>query len=189
MILPCELWAIDVMEDYARESPVIIPTDTLYGLSMSIYGNLKRIYILKGREPAKKISVGVYDKRMIESIAVLDERAERLIEEFMPGALTLVLESKIPKITGPSVGVRIPKHTMPRELSKRIGPITLTSANISGARNPRTIKDTCKLDVTYRVDCGELLGKPSTVISLLNEVKLIRAGAIHFSAILKVLEE
>jgi len=189
MILPCELWAIDVIEDYARENPVIIPTDTLYGLSMSIYGDLRRIYALKAREPAKKISVGVYDKGMIENIAVLDERAERLIEKFMPGALTIVLESKIPKITGSSVGVRVPKHPIPRELSKRIGPITLTSANISGERNPRNIKDTCKLEVPYRIDCGELLGKPSTVVSLLKEVKLIRVGAIPFSAILKVLEE
>ncbi len=189
MILPCELWTIDIIEDYARENPVIIPTDTLYGLSMSIYGDLKRIYTLKGREYSKKISVGVYDKRMIDSIAVLDERAESLIEKFMPGALTLVLESKIPEITGPTVGVRIPKHPIPRELSKRIGPITLTSANKSGESNPRTIKDTCKLDVPYRIDCRELLGKPSTVISLLSEIKLIREGAIPFSAILKVLEE
>ena len=186
MILPCNKSSVEIVEEYAKDEPVIIPTDTLYGLAMSIYGNIEKIYTLKKRNLEKKIPIGVYDLDMIEKIAVVDDIARNLIEEFMPGALTIIIESKIPEITGPTVGVRIPNHEIPRELARRIGPITLTSANISGEKNPRIIEDTMKLDVKYRIDCGELSGEPSTIVSLVDGIKLIREGAIPFSAILKI---
>ena len=126
---------------------------------------------------------------MMESIAVLTEEARRVAEAFLPGAVTLVLESRIPEITGDTVGVRIPDHEIPRELARLIGPITLTSANISGEKPPRRIEDTEKLRVRYRIDCGELPGVASTVVSFVGGIRLIREGAIPFSSILRVLEE
>lgn len=189
MILPCDLGSVDTIEDYAKNEPVIIPTDTLYGLSMSIYGDIGKIYTLKGRDFGKKIPVGVYDIEMMESIAVLTDEARKIAENFLPGAVTLVLESRIPDIMGDTIGVRIPNHPIPRELARRIGPITLTSANLSGDMPPRRIEDTMKLNVKYRIDCGELPGIASTVVSLVNGISLIREGAIPFSSILKILEE
>ena len=187
-ILPCTLESVKKIEDYAKREPVVIPTDTLYGLSMSIYGEVRKIFLLKRRDPTKRIPVGVSDIGMMEEIAHLSDEARILVTRFMPGALTLVLRSKIPEITGDTVGVRIPNHFVPIELARRIGPITLTSANVSGERNPVRLEDTFSVDVRYRIDCGELSGKPSTIVSLVDGINLIREGAIPFSAILKALE-
>ena len=188
MILPCKRKSTDKIAGYARKEPVVIPTDTLYGLSMSIYGPINRIFELKKRNPINKIPVGVLNLDMMRKIAYVSPRDIKIVHEFMPGPLTIVLESKIPQITGETVGVRIPNHVIPLWLMEKIGPVTLTSANISGETAPRKIEDTMHLDVKYRINCGALPGIPSTVISLVNGVNLIRDGAIPFSAILKILE-
>ncbi len=189
MILPCNLESVDVIEETTRHEPVVIPTDTLYGLAMSIYGDVSLIYSLKGRDLNKRIPVGVSDVEMMKNIAFVDEIAMKIVGSFLPGGVTLVLRSKIPEITGPTVGVRIPAHPIPIELARRVGPITLTSANISGERNPVRIEDTMGLKVKYRIDCGILPGTPSTVIEVIDGIKLIREGVIPFSAILNVLED
>ena len=189
MILPCTSSSVDKIKEYAKKEPVIIPTDTLYGLSMSIYGDVSEIYRLKRRNLEKKIPVGVSTLEMMKTLAVIDERAEKLVERFMPGPLTIVVPSKVPDWSE-SIALRIPAHTIPLLLIEKIGPITLTSANISGGKPPKTIEDTMKLEVKYRIDCGELPGKQSTIVSLVGKkIKLIRSGAIPFSVILKILEE
>ncbi len=189
MILPCTKESVDIIADFAKEEPVIVPTDTLYGLAMSIYGDLKKIYLIKKRDTDKKLPVGVADMEMMQSIAEVDSRAEILVRNFMPGALTLILRSRIPEITGDTVGVRIPDHFIPIALMRKIGPLTLTSANKSGALNPVRVEDALDLNVKYAIDCGNLSGMPSTIVSLVDGIKLIRAGAIPFSAILNLLEE
>ncbi len=189
MILPCSPSSVDKIKEYAKNEPVIIPTDTLYGLSMSIYRDISKIYRLKKRNLEKKIPVGVSSLEMMKALAIVDERGEKLVKRFMPGPLTLVLPSKVPDWSE-SIALRIPAHTIPILLMNKIGPITLTSANISGGKPPKKIEDTMALEVKYRIDCGELPGKPSTIVSLIDEkIKLIRSGAIPFSAILKILEE
>ena len=187
VILPCKRDSVDRIADYAKQEPVVMPTDTLYGLCMSIYGDVKKIYKLKGRSFDKKIPVGVANIEMMREVAYLTPEAERLVRVFMPGPLTLVLKNKGVPWLEDTVAVRIPAHTLTIYLMEKIGPITLTSANISGEKAPESIENTMKLDVKYRIDCGKLMGKPSTIVSLAEGVKLIREGAIPFSAILKVL--
>lgn len=187
MILPCKKESVDKIAEYARKEPVVMPTDTLYGLCMSIYGEIEKIYRLKGRSAEKKIPVGVANAEMMREIAELTPQAEKLVRAFMPGPLTLVLKNRGVPWLDDTVAVRIPAHTLTIYLMEKIGPITLTSANISGEKAPASIEDTMKLNVQYRVDCGRLMGKPSTIVSLVDGIKLIREGAIPFSVILKVL--
>jgi len=187
VILPCKKESVDKLAEYAKKEPVVMPTDTLYGLCMSIYGDVKKIYKLKGRSFDKKIPVGVASIEMMRKVAYITPETERLVRVFMPGPLTLVLKNKGVSWLEDTVAVRIPAHTLTIYLMEKIGPITLTSANISGEKAPEKIEDTMKLDVKYRIDCGKLMGKPSTIVSLVDGVKLIREGAIPFSAILKVL--
>ncbi len=189
MILPCRKESVDRIAEYARQEPVVMPTDTLYGLCMSIYGDVNKIYRLKGRSFEKKIPVGVASVEMMHEVAELTPQAKKLVRAFMPGPLTLVLKNKGIDWLDDTVAVRIPAHTLTIYLMEKIGPITLTSANLSGEKAPESIEDTMKLNVQYRVDCGKLMGKPSTIVSLVSGVKLIREGAIPFSAILKVLGE
>jgi len=189
VILRCNEDSVRVIARHAKNEPVVIPTDTLYGLAMSVYGPIEKIYKLKNRELEKKIPIGVASIEMMREIAYVEPVSEKLVQAFMPGPLTLVLKSKIPEITGPTVGVRIPDHFVPLRLMSLIGPITMTSANISGEAPPDTIEKTMNVNVKYRIDCGKLPGTASTVVSMIDGVKLIRAGAISFSAILKVMGE
>ncbi len=187
VILPCERDSVKLVAEYVKSEPVVVPTDTLYGLAISIFGDIKKVYALKNRDLSKKVPVGVANSYQIQKIAQINENALTLIKKFMPGPLTIVLPSRIPEITGPTVGVRIPNHFVPRYLAELSGPITLTSANISGDKNPVKVEDTMDINVKYRIDCGTLSGKPSTIVSLVDEVKLIREGAIPFSVILNAL--
>jgi len=189
VILPCKRDSVDRIADYAKQEPVVMPTDTLYGLCMSIYGDVKKIYKLKGRSFDKKIPVGVASIEMMREVAYITPEAEKLTRKFMPGPLTLVLKNKGVPWLQDTVAVRIPAHTLTIYLMEKIGPITLTSANISGEKAPERIEDTMKLDVKYRIDCGKLMGKPSTIVDLTEEIRLIREGAIPFERILKALEE
>ncbi len=189
MILPCSEESVEKIAEYARHEPVVIPTDTLYGLCMSVDGDISKVYRLKKRDLSKPIPIGVRDIEMMRSIVHLNSLAEKLVRSFMPGALTIVLWAKKRIFGWDKIAVRIPNHDIPLALMERIGPITLTSANISGEKPPVTIDDTMRLNVKYRIDCGRLGGKASTVIDLTEGIKLIREGAIPYSRILETLEE
>ena len=189
VILPCRKESVDKIAEYAKNEPVVMPTDTLYGLCMSIEGNINKIYKLKGRSIEKKIPVGVANIVMMSKIAEITPEAEKLIKAFMPGPLTLVLKNKGVKWLKDTVAVRIPAHTLTIYLMEKIGPITLTSANISGEKAPSVIEDTMKLEAQYHIDCGRLMGKPSTIVKLVEGVELIRKGAIPMASIMRVLEE
>ncbi len=189
MILPCKLESVNKIVEYARNEPVVIPTDTLYGLSMSIHSDFSKIYSLKRRDLEKKIPIGVADVKMMEEIVIMNSIARKIVKKFMPGAVTIILKNRNLKGWGEKIAVRIPNHEIPVQLAKIIGPITLTSANISGDKEPVTIEDTMKLDVRYRINCGKLPGIHSTVVDLTEGIKLIRDGAIPFSSILEYLEE
>ncbi len=189
MILPCSVDSVIRIAEYAKFDPVVLPTDTLYGLSMSIYGPTVKIYRLKKRPQDKRFPVGVADLEMMRTVAEVTPAVERLVRKFMPGPLTVVARSRVPEITGETIGVRIPDHFVPIALMRELGPITLTSANISGEPAPVKVEDTMRVDVEYRIDCGTLSGVPSTVVSVVDGIKLIRQGAIPFSAILKVAGE
>ena len=60
--------------------------------------NSKRVYEklieIKGRPENKPFPVMCADKKQIEDIAIVDERAEKIIDSFMPGPLTVILKRK-----------------------------------------------------------------------------------------------
>ncbi len=189
MILPCSVESVERIAEYAKREPVVIPTDTLYGLCMSVEGDITKVYTLKKRDLNKPIPVGVASIEMMEELAYMDSRARKLVAHFMPGPLTVVLKARKRIFGWEKIALRIPNHPIALALIEKIGPVTLTSANISGERPPVVIEDTMKIDVRYRIDCGKLGGRASTVVDLTEGIKLIREGAIPYSHILDFLEE
>lgn len=121
-----------------RGGIVVYPTESSYAIGCLIDNlkGIKRIYRLKKRSKLKALPVIAADKGMIEKYAVLDEKAERLIHNFMPGRLTLVLEKRknVPKeLSEKGLAFRIPENEIARELCRKAGkPIIATSANVSG---------------------------------------------------------
>lgn len=162
---------------------VVYPTDTLYGLGADALSDeaILKVFEAKGREYHKPISIAVSDPDMIGAVAYVDEMAERFIEEFLPGPVTLILPARniiSPRLTAGTkkIGIRYPNHQIALELISRFDtPITATSANLSGGPDPVSI-DLCNVPHDCALNVGSLPGTPSTVVDL-EFREIVRVGA------------
>ena len=79
---------------------IIFPTDTVYGVGARIDDlvGCEKIYELKKRPKEKRLAVLCPNLEAIEEICYVTEDAKKLIDEFMPGALTVILKTKESKI-------------------------------------------------------------------------------------------
>ncbi len=171
---------------------VIFPTETVYGIGANALDEnaVGKIFAAKGRPSDNPIIVHLADKRKIEDIAQnITEVEQKLIDNFMPGPFTLILEKKdvIPDIVTAgqsSVAIRIPDNIIARGIITYAGvPVAAPSANISGKPSGTNIKDIRKElegKVSAIVDGGPTkIGLESTVVKVVNEIPVIlRPGAI-----------
>lgn len=170
---------------------IIYPTETLYGLGALAVDeeSVNNIFSIKGRIHGNPIPILVRDKEMLSEYVVVTDEANRLIEKFLPGPLTLVLKEKknLPHFISAGTGniaIRISRHAFVRRLFDFLSkPITSTSANISGRENLLSfdeIYETFKSKVELIVDSGNIpQSKGSTVIDLtVKPALLIREGDI-----------
>ena len=179
---------------------IVYPTDTVYGIGADIYNQaaVKSLYLAKNRPFDMALSVAVADRRMMEKVAVLNEYAEKLVDAFLPGPLTIIIQKQedVPDIVtagSHKVGVRIPDHPMAVEIAKRAGPIVATSANTHSkpdAVNVDMAVNAFGGSVSTYIDCGPSpLGKPSTIIWIKDkEYEIIRQGSITEDMIKEVLQ-
>lgn len=167
------------------------PTETLYALGVDALNPeaLERLFLLKGRDPEKPMPVIVTSKEMLMVlIKEFPVEAEVLAQRFWPGPLTLVLRAApgLPaNLTGPglTLAARVSSHPIARSLAKELGgPVTATSANLSGKPELITAKEiectfSGKLDMV--LDSGPAQAKaPSTIVDLTQSPKVVREGAI-----------
>lgn len=176
---------------------IAFPTDTLYGLGCDPHSPtaLQKIYAAKGRATSKAIPVLISRPDHLNSlIAGLPERAGKLMEQWWPGALTLVLPKNPvlpPDLTPyPGLAVRMPDHAVALALLNQTGPLAVTSANLSDHENPRDAQGVlAQLNglVDLVLDGGKLAGgQASTIIDCIgDEPKLLREGPIPFSEVLE----
>ncbi len=182
---------------------VALPTDTVYGLAaaMSIPGAVERVYAVKRRPADMALPLLVADAGGIAGLATtVPPAARRLIDVFMPGPLTIVLAASdaVPEaITAGSgtVAVRIPAHPVPIALIHGIGgPITGTSANVSGLPSPLTaaevrsqLGDGVDLIIDSREPCP---GAASTIVDFTGATPVVlREGAISLARLREALGE
>jgi L-threonylcarbamoyladenylate synthase len=168
---------------------VIYPTETVYGLGADAFSEdaIRKVYEAKKRDLSKPISIAVSDFEMLAIVARIDTRMQEFVQTFLPGPVTIVVPAKkiVPDVlTGGTglIGIRIPAHPLAQQLIERFdSPITATSANLSGAKNPQ-IPEECTVPRDLLIDGGWLPGTPSTVIDLTTHTVIRRgeqAGAIE----------
>jgi len=175
-----------------RGEVIVLPTETLYGLGADALNAaaVERVFQLKGRDAANPIPVLVADRAMLDALVTeVTPPAERLIAEFWPGPLTLVLPARqdLPKplvnSTG-GIGVRISSRPIAAALVKALGrPMTATSANPSGQPAARTVEQARHYfagRIEIFIDGGELTSRTgSTVAEISSErIRIIRQGDI-----------
>lgn len=179
---------------------VVYPTETVYGIAADVFNQraVKDLYFAKNRPFDMPLSVAVADKDMVENVAVMTSKVEKLIDAFLPGPLTIITkkDSSIPDIVtsmSKKVGIRIPDNKVAIELIKAVGgPIIATSANLHSHPDAvsvdAAVKDFGDKVSTY-LDAGPCtLGKPSTIVWIMDdEVEIIREGSITIQQIEDVL--
>lgn len=169
-----------------------IPTETVYGLAvLPEPEGLARLVAAKRRSADKGIALLVDSLAQVKRLAMLTPAAELLAKRFWPGALTLVLpqrpDNPLPALlTGgrPTIGVRLPNHPVPRALARVLGPLAVSSANISGQPDSTTAQQVAASladEVSLVLDDGPVRGGvPSTVVACMQDgqLEILRAGAI-----------
>ena len=182
---------------------IVFPTETLYGLGADALNNaaVEKVFQLKGRDPRSPIPVLVADQEMLHTlVAQVPATAQKLIDRYWPGPLTLVLpgQKNIPKpLCNPAggVGVRISSQPIATLLVNELGrPLTATSANPSGKEPARTLQEAKTYfvgRVELFVDGGALTSKSgSTVVEVMEDsIKIIREGELSASELRQVLGE
>jgi len=172
--------------------PVILPTDTVYGLCADPYREApaREIYRMKGTPIEQPIALVARDVDfLLECVPELRGRSAAIARALLPGPFTLVLPNpgrRYPWITGSTpdrIGVRVPELAGPAaEAFARVGAVAATSANLHGGPDPRTVDEVpveLRAGAAAVVDGGELPGTPSTVLELTgDEPQVLREGAV-----------
>ena len=170
-----------VCDTLAKGEVIVYPTDTLYALGADPQQEsaIKKLFALKKRTLEKKVSYIFSDLDQVSQYAHLTETAKSL-SKYLPGKLTIILKSK--KDATETIGVRIPNNDFCHALATQYGPVTATSANISGEKDMYTIAEIMKQipeGITIAIDAGKLHGPASTVVDARGAVlKIIRQGAV-----------
>ena len=166
---------------------VAFPTETVYGLGANALNPdaVKKIYIAKGRPSDNPLICHISDKSQIEKFAYLTPFAEKIIDAFMPGPITVILQKKpiVPDIvTGglQTVGIRMPAHKGALSFIKACGvPICAPSANTSTKPSPTAathVFDDLNGKIKYILDGGRCgVGLESTIVDCVNGT-LLRQG-------------
>ena len=161
---------------------VVYPTETVYGLGGDALdpNAVERVFDLKGRDRSNPLSLGVASVDDALRYARPTEFAVAFARAFLPGPVTVVVErgDAVPDaLTAGSdrVGLRVPDQPVARALLRETGPLTATSANVSGTgsvTDPDEFDDRIRGGVGAVIDDGETPGTESTVVDP-------EAGTIH----------
>ena len=182
---------------------VAVPTETVYGLAGNAYSDnaVKRIFKLKKRPRKNPLIVHYLNLNQLKNDCEINQYFILLFKKLCPGPITFVLklkkQSKISKyVTNnkKTLAVRFPKHTLTRNLLKKLNyPIAAPSANIStniSAVSLEDVKDEFGKKIKFILNGGRSkIGLESTVVSLYGKTKVLRPGAISHKKIGKVLKE
>ena len=184
---------VDVAVQLLRAGELIVyPTDTLYGLGAAAGDEeaVRRLYAAKGRPPGEPLPLLIGDTAMASWIADMSPVAHQLATRFWPGPLTIVVR-KQPQFRSlalagkDTVGLRVPDADVVRSIIKGLRePITGTSANRSGNRDPRSAQEVAfQLGdmVALVIDGGPVRsGTASTVVDVTAEggPTILRQGGV-----------
>lgn len=179
---------------------VAFPTETVYGLGADALNEqaVAQIFAAKGRPADNPLIVHVAEKSQLENLCHVTADAEKLMDAFWPGPLTILLQKKpaVPDVTTaglPSVAVRCPDHPVALALLKESRvPVAAPSANRSGRPSPTTAEHVYE-DMNGRIamilkggDCR--VGVESTVLDMTKDVPcILRPGAVTREMVARVL--
>ncbi|HEU18905.1 MAG TPA: threonylcarbamoyl-AMP synthase [Deltaproteobacteria bacterium] len=186
-----------------RGGIIAYPTETFYGLGTDgeNEASVEKLFAIKGRDFNKPIPLIISGRNHVTKLAAaVPESAERLMDRFWPGGLTLLFEA-LPylstRLTGGTgkIGIRLSSNVIATGLAVLLGgALTATSANLSGQEecvSADEVMDKLGSKINAIIDGGTTPGKKgSTIVDITTDPPImIREGIILFSLILDALGE
>lgn len=199
-----------------RNELVVLPTDTVYGLAADAFSpkGVAALLAAKGRGPQSPPPVLIGNFAALHALAdTVPDVAQRLADTFWPGALTMILKSQ-PSLTWDlgatkgTVALRMPDHKIALALLEEVGPLAVSSANLTGepaaatcqqaeaylgdrvavyldgGASPKAQASTI-LDLTDIVDSYDTDGNLTTT----GKIRIVRQGALSEAKIRSVAAE
>ena len=181
---------------------VAFPTETVYGLGADAMNEdaVRKIYVAKGRPADNPCIVHVDSRAMLDRVACrVSPIADRLIQEFWPGPLTLVCRQQgslmwdLGETLG-TVAVRMPDDEVALAVLERTGPLAVSSANLTSMPAATDADQAEKMlgsAVSVIVDGGASPGgEASTIIDVtVAQGRVLRLGALSLEQLNAALEE
>ena len=183
---------------------IVMPTDTVYGIGCDAFSakGVSALLAAKGRGPQSPPPVLIPNLATLNALAEnIPDVATRLAETFWPGALTLILRAQ-PSLswdlgeTKGTVALRMPDHKIALALLEEVGPMAVSSANLTGEPAATTCQQAeayLGQSVQVYLDGGNSpKGEASTILDLTDvvdtyvdgkrettgKIRLVRAGAL-----------
>ena len=183
-----------------NDGVISVPTDTVFGICGSIKSKKaqEKLKSIKERPASKPFPIMCADIEQIKSIAILDNKSEKIIREFMPGPITIVLRKnlQLPEYINngkETIAIRMATSNELKELIKILGcPVFMTSANKSGEEVCKTLDDIERKcpDLDGMLEGKVSFGQASTIVDCTsNEIKILRKGPISENEIIKALNK
>jgi L-threonylcarbamoyladenylate synthase len=186
----------EVVAAIRRGQPVVLPTDTVYGLCADAFHEepVRLLYRLKGRDDLQPTAIVAADEAVL-----LDAVPELHGQPLLRGPFTLILPNparRLSWLTGDrpeTIGVRLPALTGEvAAVLRQVGGVAATSANRPGEPDPRSVEEVpeeFRAASAAVLDAGRLPGTPSTVLDLTRaEPVVVREGAVPADEALSFVE-
>jgi L-threonylcarbamoyladenylate synthase len=189
-----------------RHELVVMPTDTVYGIGCDAFSakGVEALLAAKGRGPQSPPPVLIPNTQTLHALAEsVPDVAVRLAETFWPGALTMILRAQ-PSLnwnlgeTRGTVALRMPDHKIALALLEEVGPMAVSSANLTGEPAATTCQQAeayLGSSVSVYLDGGTSpKGEASTILDLTSivdsydadgglsttgTIKIVRRGALR----------
>jgi tRNA threonylcarbamoyl adenosine modification protein (Sua5/YciO/YrdC/YwlC family) len=187
-------------EAVRRGELVVLPTDTVYGVGVDAFASdaVAAVLTAKGRGREMPLPVLVPSPQTVDGLAAdVPAYARDLINAFWPGPLTLVLHAQSSLVwdlgeANGTVALRMPQNDAALRLLTEVGPMAVTSANISGQQPATTVLDAATQlgsAVSVYLEAGPSVGGlASTILDCTHQAPVIlRAGAVSVGQIQEVL--
>lgn len=191
-----------VVEGVLKGNCVVYPTSTLPALGCILTSkSLDNLYNIKKRPNNMIVSIGVSNLQQASELVHLTNDLEDFLSAFPEGSVTIILPAKKPldkRLGGEKIAIRILANPVAKEFIEKTGPLTATSANISGFE---PLKDCEMAAKTLSSLENEILflsgtcsgGTPSTLIAWYtvckspngNEIEVLREGLVKEKEVLE----
>ncbi|WP_374695804.1 L-threonylcarbamoyladenylate synthase [Spiroplasma endosymbiont of Polydrusus formosus] len=165
----------EIILAYLAEKVIIVPTDTIYGMTciISSPSAKARIFKVKGRSEKMYLSVIVSSVRMVRNFIDLSREDLKIFKKNETITIIGNIKENINNIYNitedNTIGIRITKSKWLKKIINKVGPIYGTSVNISGQHYAKEFNDLQKFDVDVIVDSGYLDNRPSKIYNYLKK--------------------